>query len=159
MNNPNFPLTYIFKYVWVLFILVTLINAFSLKSRSKKHIELDPSLAGGYEKLFRGYLFYMNLPWLVLGMGMLLGGFDSVFELLFGFRSGNIFTLLFFGTVIGLWILSVIWIFFLGGAEFLIEHPGVLNSNVRSPLMIKIWFALSLAGGILGLAFMIKMSG
>ena len=61
--------------------------------------------------------------------------------------------------MIGLWILSVIWIFFLGGAEFLIEHPGVLNSNVRSPLMIKIWFALSLAGGILGLAFMIKMSG
>ena len=159
MNSPEFPFPFslIFKHVWVLFIGVTLVNAFVLKFQSKKYIEQNPALEEGCEKLFRGYMFYMNLPWVVLGIGMILGGFDSVFDLLFGFRNGNIFTLLFFGTVIFLWILGIVWIYFLKGAEFLVEYPGALNSNVKSPLMIKIWFALSLTGGILGLIFMLNM--
>ncbi|MBI5354725.1 MAG: hypothetical protein HZB50_18945 [Chloroflexi bacterium] len=160
MSSPElpFPFSIIFKHGWVLFIGFTLINAFTLKFRSKKYIEQNPALEEGYEKLFRGYVIFMNLPWVVLGIGMIFGRFNSLFDVMFGFRSGNIFTLLFLGTVIALWILSVIWIYFLNGAEFLVEYPGVFNSNIKSPLMIKIWFALSLMGGILGLIFMLNMA-
>jgi hypothetical protein len=160
MNNPEFPFLFslIFKHGWLLFVGVTVINAFILKSRSKKYIEQNPSLEEGYEKLFRGYLIYMNLPWAALGIGMIFGGFNSLFDIMFGFRNGNIFTLLFFGTVIALWILSIIWIYFLKGAEFLVDHPGALNSNVQSPLKIKLVFALMLAGGIYALISMANMN-
>jgi hypothetical protein len=114
MTNTEFPFPFslLFKHVWVLFIGVTLINAFALKFRSKKYIDQNPSLEEGYEKLFRGYIFYMNLPWVVLGIGMLIGNFNSVFDVMFGFRNRNIFTFMFFGTVIILWILSIVWIYF-----------------------------------------------
>ena len=157
MDNPEFPFLFslLFKHTWVLFIGVTLVNAFILKFRSKKYIEQNPTLEEGYAKLFRGYMFYMNLPWVILGIGMLLGGFNSIFDVMLGFRNGNIFTVLFFGTVIFLWIVGAVWIYFLNGAEFLVEHPGALNPNVKSPTMVKIWFAISLAGGIFGLIFIL----
>ena len=144
----------LFKHAWLLFIAITCLNAIILKTRSKKYIERNSSLEEGYNKLFWGYLFYMNLPWVALGIGMVFGKFNSVFDILFGIRGGNPFALLFLGTVIVLWVLTVRWIYFRGGAEFLVEHPGVFTTDPKSPNVVKMTVALMLAGGVFGLIMM-----
>ncbi len=149
-----FPFSLLFQHTWLLFIIVTCINAFSLKFQSKKYVEQNPSLEDDYEKIFRGYLFYLNIPWVIMGIGMIFGDFKSIFDFLFGIRSGNPFILLFFGSVIALWVIAVVWIYFQGGAEFLIEHPSILRTMTKSPIEIKIYVALMLLGGIFGLAGM-----
>jgi hypothetical protein len=43
---------FIFKHVWIFFVLVTALNAVILCSRSKKYIKDKPELKVGYEKYF-----------------------------------------------------------------------------------------------------------
>ena len=59
----------IFKHGWVLFIVVTFINAFIMLRRTKSSVELNPDLKEGYNKLFKFFLIYMNIPWLIMGIG------------------------------------------------------------------------------------------
>jgi len=60
---------FISKYFWLVAIVFTGINCFTFKRRSKKHIKENPELAKGYSILFRGYLFWMNVPWIMMGIG------------------------------------------------------------------------------------------
>lgn len=144
---------FIFDNGWVLFIFVTVFNAFYLKARSQKNIAKQPELKEGYDQLFKGYLIYSNIPWIVMGIGVLLGGVPGVFDFLRP-RDGNIFVLAFYATVVILWILSIWWIYFKGGAEFLIKYPGVFNQDIKSPILLKVLFGVMLIGGIFGMAFL-----
>jgi hypothetical protein len=144
---------FIFDNGWILFILVTVINAFYLKARSQKFIAKQPELQEGYDQLFKGYLTYLNIPWIVMGIGVLFGGVPGIFGF-FRPRDGNIFVLAFHASVVILWILSIWWVYFKGGAEFLVKYPGVLNQDIKSPILLKILFGVMLIGGIFGMAFM-----
>lgn len=142
-----------FNNTWVLFIAATVFNAFYLKARSQKIIEKRPDLQEGYDQLFRGYLIYLNVPWVVMGIGILFGGVPGVFGF-FRPRDGNIFVLAFHAVIVILWILSIWWLYFKGGAEFLVKHPGVFNFDFQSPMLVKIYFGLALAGGVIGIISM-----
>lgn len=144
---------FIFDNGWVLLILVTVFNAFYLKARSQKIIARQPELQEGYDQLFKGYLIYLNIPWIVMGIGVLFGSVPGVFGF-FRPRDGNIFVLAFHAIVVILWILCVWWIYFNGGAEFLVKYPGVFNQDIKSPILLKVLFAVMLIGGILGMASM-----
>jgi hypothetical protein len=147
---------FIFDNGWVLFILITVFNSFYLKARSQKIIAEKPDLQEGYDQLFKVYLTYLNIPWVVMGIGVLFGGVPGVFGF-FNPRDGNIFVLAFHATVVILWILSIWWIYFKGGAEFLVKYPGVFNQDIKSPILLKVLFAVMLIGGIFGMAFMWSM--
>lgn len=135
------------KTFWLIAIAITFANAYLLWSRSKVEVERHPELRAGYGRLLRGYLICLNLPWLVMGLGILVGGAETVFDY-FDPRSGNLFVLAFHAIVLSLWILSIFWIYFSSGAEFLVKHPGVLNSDIRSPVLIKLLFGVMLLGGM-----------
>jgi hypothetical protein len=141
------------KSFWLVAIIVTFINAYILKSRSQEAIARNPELKEGYEKIFRGYLIYLNIPWMVMGIGILFGGVSGVFDY-FNPRAGNPFVLAFHISVVALWALSLYWIYFRGGAEFLVKHPGIMNTDIKSALALKLIFALMLLVGVLVLAFM-----
>jgi hypothetical protein len=134
---------------WVIAIGITCINAYQLRSRAQKEIELNPDLADGYAQLVKGYLIFLNLPWLVMGLGIIVGGTRNVFDYLDP-RGGNAYVMIFHVTVIVLWVLSVFWIYFAGGADFLVRHPGAMNIEVKSPLVLKLLFGLMLLGGFAG---------
>ena len=70
------------KYFWVVAMAVTSLNAIFFKYQSKQHINDNPDLAGGYEKMTRGYLFWLNIPWFVMGIGCILGGVPTVLHFL-----------------------------------------------------------------------------
>lgn len=136
-----------------MFFAVTVVNAVIFRIRSRSYIREKPELAAGYRQLFNGYLFWGNLPWLVMGIGIELGGVYSVFSY-FRPRAENPFVLAWFGVVIALWILGFYWLFARHGAEFLAEHPGLFRGIPQSPAMIRCFYCLMVAMGVGALIFM-----
>jgi hypothetical protein len=148
MNEPPFA-----RHVWLIFIAVTVVNALILKFRSRAHVQQQPELAAGYQQLFNGVLLWGNLPWVVMGIGILFGGVPSTFSYLRP-RDGNPFVLAWFGVVVAFWLLGFYWLFTRRGAEFLVEHPGLLRGNPKSPTMIRFFYCLMVACGVVALCFM-----
>ncbi len=113
----------------------------------------------GRNRFLLGYLFWMNLPWVVMGIGCTIGGVPTVFHY-FRPRDGNTFVLAWWGAVLVLYIVSIYWVFFCGGVEKLGNYQffyyRYIGSSVpiSSPNAIKLLFALCLAGGIIAAVFM-----
>ena len=137
------------KIFWLLAIGVTCLNAYMLYSRAQTEIARNPELAEGYWQLIKGYLVWFNLPWVVMGLGIVLGRTHGAFEY-FNPRVGNPYVIAFHVTILVQSMLAIFWIYFAGGAEFLVAHPGVLNVDVKSPLVMKLLFGLGLLGGLVG---------
>ena len=151
------------NYFWVVAIVFTCVNVLIYKYRSRKHIQQNPKLTEGYKKLFRGFLFWMNIPWVVMGIGCTIGNVPSIWHY-FRPKDGNPYVLAWFGSVIILWILGTNWLFLKNGAEIIAKHPGALRmysgfkrTEITNPNLIKIFWLLCLAGGIFGLVLMWTM--
>lgn len=54
--------------------------------------------------------------------------------------------LAFYLSIFVLWVLGIFWICFRGGAEYLVNHPGVVN--IKSVFALKILFCSLFLGGI-----------
>ncbi len=154
MKEPQFPS--VLRHVWLLFVVVTTANALILKYRSRRYIQQRPLLAEGYQRLFWGFLFWGNLPWLVMAVGIEFGGVPDMF-CYFRPRDGDPYVLAWFAFVIADWLLGFYWIFARRGAEFLVEHPGLLRGDPKNPTMIRVFYCLSVVGGIVGFALMWTM--
>lgn len=133
------------KIFWVIAIGIACVNAYLLRSRAQKEIERNPELAEGYAQLVKGYLVFFNIPWLVMGLGIIMGGTRGVFDY-FDPRSGNAYVIAFHLTAVIESALTVFWVYFAGGAEFLVRYPGVINVDIKSPLVIKLLVGLGLLG-------------
>ena len=149
----------IFKHTWIMFIAVTIANGLILKYRSKKYTAEKPELEDGYDKYFKGWLFYGNIPWVIMMIGNLSGMTQNTFEY-FNPKAMNAIVLVFHFSIILLWVLSARWIYFKNGAEFIETHPGLIqksslsgNTNVTAK-QIKLFFPLMLLGGIAGMIMM-----
>jgi hypothetical protein len=135
------------KHFWLVVIGVNFLNGFLLKERFKPYIQQNPSLEEGYVKIYRGSVIYTSLPFLVIGIGVIFGSVESISDFfLLGPNLYNPFILMFYVTLFTLWLLCAVWIFFLGGAEFLAEHPGVFKNTNPSPTEIKLYMTFGVAG-------------
>jgi len=149
----------IFKQAWILFIAVTIANAFIIKFRAKKYIAKNPDLETGYENLFKGIILFGNIPSVIIAIGNLSGMTNNIFDF-FNPRAMNPVVIIFHASIIILWILGIRWIYFRNGAAFLKSHPGLIqkrgfndNADVTAE-QIKIFFPLMLLGGIIGMIMM-----
>jgi len=154
------PFDLISKYFWLLAIIVTVINWLIFRKRAQKYIEENPQLAEGYAVLFRGYLFWMNIPWVVMGIGCTAGGVPSVWYY-FRPRDGNPYVIAWFVSVFLLWLFGTFWLFFRDGAEMLTRHPGAMEfryglkkKDITNPVLIKLFWLLALAGGVIAVVIM-----
>ena len=136
-----------------MFVAVTVANALILKFRSRRYIQERPELAAGYEQLFRGVLFWGSLPWMVMAIGIEVGGVPNLVSY-FRPRDGNPFVLAWFAVVFALWLLGFYWLFARRGAEFLVAHPGLFQGDLKSPNMVRFFYCLMVAGGIASVCFM-----
>lgn len=148
----------IFNHFWVMFIVVTIANGLIWKSNSKKYIAEKPERKDGYDSLIKGFLIYGNIPWVIMGIGMLTGMTESMFEF-FNPSQMNPIVIVFFLSIIFLWIIGSYWIYFNGGAEKLVDHPGMITQtekgNEKFEIMkVKLVWGLGILGGIFGMYMM-----
>ncbi len=149
----------LFKHAWILFIVVTIANALILKAQSKKYIALNPELEDGYNKYIKGFIFYVNIPWVIIGIGNVSGLTQSIFDF-FNPLAMNPIVLVFHAAIIALWILCIWWVYFNSGAEFIESHPGLFQkssfsgNNTVTANQVKLFLPLMILGGIIGMAMM-----
>ena len=150
----------LFKHACLILIIATIYNAYGLKSRLKNYILDKPEREEGYDKIIRAIMIYGNIPWVIVAIGNLSGLTNSMFDY-FRPKEMNPIVLLFHAVIILFWILSVWWIYFKDGAEFLQDHPGVLKkksffsgSMDMTAKDIKTMLPLMILGGIAALVMM-----
>jgi len=124
------------QFIWLLFIGITFVSAYTMKSRTQSFADMNPELEKGYKDAFRAMIFFGNLPWLVMGAGILSGQVKGVSGF-FGNNRPGPFTLAFFAVIIADYLVLVWWIFRRGGAEFLEKHPGIIRSYGSEGLTAK----------------------
>jgi hypothetical protein len=134
------------KYFWLIGIFFALVNGYSLRARMKTALPQRPELEG-YERFALGYTLFYLLPWIVMGVGIMLGGTRRVFDYLDP-CSGNPYVIAFHLTIALLIIGLASWGWFFGGAAYLIRYI-----DSRSQLTLKLW----LAGAVLALFFVLGM--
>jgi hypothetical protein len=141
------PFDLIVNNFWVFLILASVYSAFLLKFRSRKFIEQQPELREGYDRLIVGELVYLNIPWVIAGVGIVFGNVPGFFSY-FAPSDGNLFILAFQVSIVVLCLFTFWWVYFKGGAEFLVEHPGVFTQEIKSPVLLKLLIGAALAFGM-----------
>jgi hypothetical protein len=152
------PFTLILKHFWLIALIVMFVNWLKFRIKAQKQIKKQPGLKKGYESLLQGYLLFMGLPYLVMGIGCTLGGVPSVFHY-FRPRDGNPYVLAWFGCVFLHLVGFTFWLFFKNGAEKLVQYPGAIeihngfqSTDVTNPELIKLIWLLGLAGALIAAA-------
>jgi len=136
-SHPPFA----FRYLWAFFLLMGLTNSFLGWRSVLSHIKDNPSLQSKYRQLFTQYVIWTNLPWVMMGGGILLGRTQGVLDYLVP-SSGNPTVLAWWGIFFVLNFSLVIWIFFAGGAETLEKYPGLPTLLSGSAAHIKVMVSL-----------------
>jgi hypothetical protein len=141
------------RYFWAALIVVTCVNAAVWWRRAQPVLEQQPERREGFRRLIRGWLIYGNIPWIVMGFGIVFGGVPSVFH--YFNPKGGPFVIAWYVTIVLLWLLIGAWLFFMRGAEQLIEYSAPLNLRTQNPFMIKLFFLLGVGAGAVTLTMML----
>jgi len=148
----------LFTFFPLLAMVVTIINAFIMKGRVRPHIDQNPELEPGYNKLLKGFVFFSTIPWLIMGFGILTGLVNDPLECL-NIRSMNPVAIAFSSYCFAMYLVAAYWVYFNGGAEMLAAHPGLIayhffgtRREVTSVNGIKGFFAIMIFSGVGALA-------
>lgn len=145
MSPPETPSITVFillsKYFWA-FIIVSqaALARREWKGIAERHM-YDPDKIARYRSLFRGFLFWANAPWVLMGFLILTGKVQDVFAFLRP-ELMDAWILLWLASLILILLIGSFWLFFLRGAETLASHPGVPYAPQARAGQIKIIWAL-----------------
>jgi hypothetical protein len=118
--NENFQ-----KYIWIFLIIGTFMSASMVKTFSLPYIATKPSLKKGYDKIFLFTVTIGNIPFIIIGIGMLTGYTNDISDYIK--LTLNPVVICFQISMLSMTVYLEYWIHFKGGAKFLEQHPGVLN--------------------------------
>jgi len=140
---------FIFRHFWVACILVTVINGVTSQRSVKPAIERDPLLADGYRCLFRGYYVWMNVPWVLMGLGIVFGGVGTMQHYFLAFDRAPV--VLWWCAMAGLQAYGSVWMLLRGGAETLARHPGLpFVPRVEARTLKLVWIAFAVLNVLYG---------
>lgn len=136
------------RYFWVALLAVSALNAALLRRRFRAYAAGHPEREPGYRLALRWFVGVNLLLWGWMGLGIVAGAVPHVFAYLVPLAGGP-YVLVWHMLYVTLWALGLVWVLFRGGAEFLVDHPGLLRPNVTSPRLIKIMLGLISLGVLL----------
>jgi hypothetical protein len=141
------------RHFWLIAIAATIVNALILWVRSRRHVHRDQALESGYRTLFWGLLIWGNLPWVIMGLGVLVGGVPTVLHYLRP-RDGNPYVLAFYASGVLIGTLASYWLLARGGAEMIARHPGILRVDIENPAWVKLLWCLCLGTATVAMLMM-----
>jgi hypothetical protein len=147
----------LFDYFWVLMLAVNGLNASILWMQVQTYIHKNPKLRPGYIKLIRGFYTGMSVPWIFMGFNKITGKVSHIGEYFYP-RAGNQFVIGWWVSIWTLLFMATYWVWFRGGAEKLIEYPGLFKGKPSNPQFIKIMYLLLLIGNMVGTIVIFSIS-
>lgn len=109
--------------------------------------------------MFKGYIIWLNIPWIVMGIGCTIGGVPDVLSY-FKLREGNPHVLAFFASVILIRLQAAYWLFFRKGAEKLVRYLGPFSSSFSSPVKVQVIGLLVIVPAAVGISMLwMKIQG
>ena len=131
---------------------MTCVNGLSLYLRTRRAVGTNAELARGYATLVRGWFFWMNLPWVVMGLGGVMGGAPTVFHFLSP-RTGDPWVIAWWVSLAAVYVVTGYWIFRRNGAEVVSRLPmpqrrHPLGGGAPSPAVTKLYVGLMMAPGL-----------
>lgn len=138
--NLTFPFSHTpfgYKYVWIFFLLMGLTNSYLGWRSLLTHLKDNEALKSKYRLLFIQYAIWSNLPWMVMGAGILLGKVNGVLDYLVP-SQGNLAVVIWWALFFLMNFIITGWIFFGGGAEKLEKYPGLPTMLSGSAAHIRI---------------------
>lgn len=121
---------------WLFFLALGLLNLVAIQRRLRPLCASIPELAAGYRRLLYGAVFWMCLPWLVMGVGSTVGGVPTIIHFLRP-ATGGPFAWAFVAVVYAEFLLLGWWAIWGGGAEALVRHPGVISFRTDSVVTMR----------------------
>jgi len=143
-----------FEHHWIVAILVISLTGRVWWLMGKPYRDREAGLTAGYRRLIRGLLIWGNIPWLIMGAGMLFGGVPSIDHFM-DLKSSNPFVLCWLASVGFVWAGGTYWIFARRGAEQLVRHPGLIPFPMVGPFMVKFMWLILCACGALAVVTML----
>lgn len=138
------------KYFWVIGLFFPLLRVCLAWSNLGKVPGQTPEMAKSYRRYVIGHAVFLGAPWLLMGVGILIGAANGLPDFLRP-CGGNTFVTAFYGIEILLCLIVGIWIWFGRGAEFLLKHSSNEKDSARA-IRIKFGIALLAVFFILGTA-------
>lgn len=135
------------KYFWIIGILIAIINTYNLWREGKERVAQNPELENGWKKIPVIHLILHGLPFVVMGIGIVFGDVESVWDFL-GETKLNPYVLAFHLITVLMIISLFSWTLFFGGAKFLNKH---FSNSEKGTWKIKLIYIVLLL--ILTLAF------
>jgi len=126
---------------WIFLVVGTTLQGFVGYQQVKRRIAANPELERGYRTLRRGWIFWVNLPWIYMGLGIISGQTVWFPDYLMILHGPNAFVLSWWLLLAVLFILGTYWMLFRGGAEMLERHPGslIFPAHWKAPVLRKYW--------------------
>ena len=136
------------QYGWLAMLAVVWVNVLLIRRRIRPHREAFPELEPGYRRLIRGFALWMSLPWLVMGIGCMIGEVPTCFHFLFPLVGGP-FVWAFWVVCFAEFLILGYWALCRDGAETLVRHPGIVKYSIDSVREMRWMMVAGSAFGII----------
>ena len=143
------------NYIWLAGIGTTLMLAAVWWRRGRDCIARQPGLRRGYRRLVLGLILWGNIPWVVMGFGLLASPDKLTVWRYVTPAEGNPWVLTWYAIVLVLWALCLGWLIVGSGAEALVRHPGLFAVPLGRPEHVKLVACAVAVGCVLGMAMVV----
>jgi len=125
------------RHFWLFTILLNVASAAFWRIKARGRIKADPTLREPLNRLYGGYVFWLSLPFLVMGAGIVTGHTHTFFEYL-RFDAADPFILSFHALVIAEDALFLVWVFFRNGDETMALHKDTVDARSKFRITLRI---------------------
>lgn len=151
-------MSYIFKYFWFIGAIVGLINTSISWLRINPVLIKKPELRADAQKLFFGLFFILVLPFIVLGILQLLGGFNNMFYI-FSRDFNNLYLISSWASLALTYFIVLYWFFFKDAVRIVIIFREYIGRFPDNEAQIKALVILMICSGVIAVIVGINQDG
>ena len=124
-------------YFWIFFFLAMIASAAICRIQAQQRINVDPSLRAPLNRLYGGFAFWLGLPFLLMGAGIVTGLVDGVPSYLM-FDGNNSYVIAWHALIFAEDALFIFWVFFRRGDEKLSLHTEITQARPKFRIAARI---------------------